>query len=188
MRVKFDDGGRAAAGYKGTTRDCVTRAIAIVTGKPYQEVYDALNAAATRERKGKRKRRRSSARTGVHKPTIRKYLAALGFKWTPTMRIGQGCKVHLRDGELPTGRLLVSVSRHLVAVIDGVIHDTHDCSRGGTRCVYGYFQLESQQTSQILAFPTPSSADDAPVRGKTPPSDRQTVFTQNRKEQHHEIL
>jgi len=25
----------------------------------------------------------------------------------------------------------------------GVIHDTHDCSRDGTRCVYGYFSLPS---------------------------------------------
>src|SRR6516164_288534 len=42
------------------------------------------------------------------------------------MRIGQGCTVHLARGELPMGRLIVSVSRHVVAVIDGVIHDTHD--------------------------------------------------------------
>jgi hypothetical protein len=43
--------------------------------------------------------------------------------------------------ELPQGALLVKVSKHLTAVIDGVIHDTHDCSRGGTRCVYGYFSM-----------------------------------------------
>jgi len=24
-------------------------------------------------------------------------------------------------------------------VLDGVIHDTHDPSRGGRRCVYGYW-------------------------------------------------
>jgi len=27
-----------------------------------------------------------------------------------------------------------------VAVIDGVINDTYDCSREGTRCVYGYWE------------------------------------------------
>jgi hypothetical protein len=32
------------------------------------------------------------------------------------------------------------------AVIDGVIYDTPDCSRGGTRCVYGYFSLSDQPT------------------------------------------
>lgn len=56
------------------------------------------------------------------------------------MGIGTGCTVHLRDGELPRGRLIVAVSKHIVAVVDGVIHDTHDPSRDETRCVYGYWQ------------------------------------------------
>ena len=38
------------------------------------------------------------------------------------------------------GILIARCSRHLVAVIDSVIHDTHDSSRGGRRCVYGYYQ------------------------------------------------
>jgi hypothetical protein len=33
----------------------------------------------------------------------------------------------------------VRVSKHLSAVIDGVIQDTHNPSRGGSRCVYGYY-------------------------------------------------
>jgi hypothetical protein len=42
--------------------------------------------------------------------------------------------------ELPeTGRLMVCVSRYLVAVIDGKTHDIHDPPRGGTRCVYGFW-------------------------------------------------
>jgi hypothetical protein len=45
------------------------------------------------------------------------------------MRIGSGCKVHLTDGELPGGRLVVSVSGHWTAVIDGEIRDTHDPQR-----------------------------------------------------------
>jgi hypothetical protein len=44
------------------------------------------------------------------------------------MQIGSGCTVHLRADELPSGRLVVSVSKHLTAVIDGVIHDAHDPS------------------------------------------------------------
>ncbi len=68
-------------------------------------------------------------------------MTALGFKFVPTMGIGTGCKVHLRDGELPMGRIIARVSRHYVAVIDGVLHDTYDASRGGTRCVYGYWSM-----------------------------------------------
>jgi hypothetical protein len=138
MEFITNDGGRKAAGYLGLASDCVTRSIAIVTGKPYQEVYNSLNNLAKAE-SGKKKR--SSARNGVHKSTYHKYLLSLGLKWTPTMLIGQGCKVHLKKDELPSGKLIVRVSKHLTAVIDGAIHDTFDCSRGGTRCVYGYYSF-----------------------------------------------
>ena len=47
------------------------------------------------------------------------------------MKVGQGCKVHLREDELPSGRIIVSVSKHLTAVIDGGCHDTYDPSRDG---------------------------------------------------------
>jgi hypothetical protein len=139
MEFVFHDGGRLAAGYKGGTGDCVTRSIAIATGKPYQEVYDALNRLAETERVGKRKKKRSSSRSGVYRQTYQRYLESFGWRWTTTMSIGSGCRVHLRASELPQGPLIVKVSRHLTAVIDGVLHDTHNCSRGGARCVYGYF-------------------------------------------------
>lgn len=141
LRFAFDDGGRSAAGFRGAAGDCVCRSIAIATSLPYREVYDALNGLAESERTGKRKRGRSSARTGVYKTTYRRYLASLGWRWVPTMKIGTGCTTHLRAGELPaTGRLIVCVSRHMTAVIDGVIRDTADPSRDGSRCVYGYFE------------------------------------------------
>lgn len=139
MPFTYHDGGRLAAGYTGDAGDCVCRAIAIATGRPYQEVYDELGVICKTERRSKRRRVKSTPRNGVHKATYRRYLEALGWHFTPTMFIGQGCKVHLRRGELPMGRLIVNTSRHLVAVIDGVIFDTHDPSRDGTRCVYGYW-------------------------------------------------
>lgn len=126
---KISDGGRAAAGFLGKTGDCVTRAIAIATGKPYKEVYDSINTLA-----GK-----ATARTGVSIKIVRAYMVSLGWTWVPTMFIGQGCKTHLNREELPPGRLVVQVSKHVVAMIDGVVHDTYDSTRGGKRCVYGYF-------------------------------------------------
>lgn len=131
---EYDDGGRAKAGYIGDARDCVTRAIAIATEIPYGEVYAAM---ATGEAElGKRR----SARDGIERKVYYPYLEKLGWIWVPTMKVGQGCKVHLRSDELPSGRLIVRVTKHVVAVIDGVIHDTHDPSREGTRCVYGYWK------------------------------------------------
>jgi hypothetical protein len=146
MRFAHDDGGRAAAGFRGTTGDCVCRAIAIATRRDYREVYDALNALAAEERPGRRPRwRRSSSRTGVSMATARRYLGPLGWRWVPTMGIGTGCKVHLEADELPAGRLIVRISRHVVAVIDGVIHDIHDPYCDGTRCVYGYFTEDRRE-------------------------------------------
>lgn len=146
----YNDGGRAAAGYKGNTGDCVCRAICITTGLPYQEVYDRLADGNAGQRKMKRqnggrfgnKGQRTAAK-GIYtgRKWFKDYMAELGFTWTPTMLIGQGCKTHLRPDELPQGRLVVLVSKHVVAVVDGVINDTYDPSRNGTRCVYGYYTL-----------------------------------------------
>ena len=138
MRHEYNDGGRKAAGFKGDAGDCVTRSIAIAVGKPYQEVYDALNGQRDSMRQTKRVRG-SNARTGVGRAVYDKYLTALGWKFVPCMTIGSGCKVHLRSDELPSGRIICRLSRHLCAVIDGVIQDTFDPSRDGTRCVYGYY-------------------------------------------------
>jgi len=159
---QLDDGGRRAAGYKGMAGDCVVRAIAIATEKPYQQIYDLVNSAAVHERTGKRKRGISNARTGVYKVSIKRIMKQLGWVWTPTMQIGSGCTVHLRAHELPPGRLVVSVSKHLTAVIDGVIHDTHDCSRRGTRCVYGYWQQPDVRRVRSLSPNIPSSTKKPP--------------------------
>lgn len=142
MDFVYDDGGRAAAGFKGTAGDCVCRAISIATQLPYREVYDLINDFGKRERSSKRRSGKSSARNGVYKDTIRKVMAHLGWTWTPTMKIGQGCTVHLKSEELPKGRIVVSLSGHSAAVVDGVLHDTYDSSRDGTRCVYGYYSKE----------------------------------------------
>ena len=37
LELEINDGGRAAAGYKGKAGDCVVRSIAIVTKLPYQK-------------------------------------------------------------------------------------------------------------------------------------------------------
>jgi hypothetical protein len=170
----FDDGGRHAAGFKGSAGDCVARSIAIVSGLPYSDVYRTLAAATGTQRKSARTAKRAaSARNGINvkRKWFREYMAALGFEWTPTMAIGSGCTVHLCADELPKGRIIVSVSGHYTAMIDGVIHDTQDprrdqswliepdhgqelkagqfrnsngvCTPIGGRCVYGFWSLPS---------------------------------------------
>lgn len=138
MRFIYNDGGRQAAGFKGRANDCVARAIAIATELPYAHVYQQLDFAAAHERpRGMNKR--SHPRTGVHHQTIRRYMTSLGWPWTPTMLIGSGCRVHLRADELPAGRLVVNLSKHVCAVIDGVIYDTHNPSERGTTIYPPYY-------------------------------------------------
>ncbi len=146
MKFNYNDGGRVEAGYKGAAGDCGVRAVAIVTGKPYSEIYDMVNAlvASGKGFKQRKTGRTSNARTGVWPQDIKKIMESLGWIWKPTMFIGQGCKTHLCAEELPSGNILCNVSRHYVAVINGVLNDTYDCSRDEKRCVYGYYYKPAQ--------------------------------------------
>jgi len=146
LKLRINDGGREAAGYKGKTGDCVVRSIAIGSGLSYQKVYDDLYKANEEFRKTSKtklarslKQKNDSPRTGTHRIVLKKYLQRLGWNWTPTMFVGKGCKVHLKKNELPQGTLIISCSKHITVVKDGVLNDTYDCSRRGTRCVYGYW-------------------------------------------------
>jgi hypothetical protein len=153
MAFAYNDGGRKAAGFKGSANDCSTRAIAIATGKPYAEVYKSLTdlerAKAARSRKSRG--RPVSARTGISMGTLKLYLSSLGWKWKATMGIGTGTTVTLCEEDLPMGRIIVRVSGHIAAIIDRVVNDTGDCQRDFImhedgvnrimrRCVYGYWE------------------------------------------------
>ncbi len=152
MKFQYNDGGRLEAGRKGDADDCVCRSICIVTGKPYMEVYNVLANGNATQRRGKHESKSkagiktASRRINTKRKWFADYMESLGFIWTPTMLIGQGCKVHLRAEELPKGRLIVNVSGHFASVIDGILHDTHDCSRNGMRCVYGYYTYKHPLT------------------------------------------
>jgi hypothetical protein len=50
MKYQYNDGGRSEAGFKGTTGDCVVRAIAIATKTDYLEVYNTVNIMGKDER------------------------------------------------------------------------------------------------------------------------------------------
>lgn len=132
MEWVYDDGGRSRY-FKGEAGDCVVRAIAIATEQDYKKVYDDL-AEMNKKRYGTK-----SARNGTHRDDIKKYMDKLGWTWHATMGIGTGCTTHLKKSELPSGRVMCSLSGHIATVVDGVLHDTYDSTRDGTRCVYGYW-------------------------------------------------
>ncbi len=152
MPWEFNDGGRKAAGYKGFAGDCAVRAMAIAMRRPYAEMYGELReanesyAATRRNRVAKVLRRRGSTpRNGNFTDVMHGVFKRHGWLWTPTMGIGTGCTVRMEHGNFGVGRYVLRVSRHFVAVIDGVAQDTHDPSRNGRRCVYGYWCEGSEQ-------------------------------------------
>jgi len=147
---KFNPGGWTG-GIKHR-RDCGPRAVAIATDQPYQVVYDELQRRQEELRLKsnskwayEKKPHTNKVHLGTAMIVVKEYLQSLGWTWVATMGIGTGCKVHLKANELPKGRILCRVSRHFVAVVDGVINDTYNGSREGTRCVYGYFYKEGDE-------------------------------------------
>jgi hypothetical protein len=140
----YNDGGRAEAGYKGKTGDCVCRAIAIAGNFPYQMVYDRLAEGNASQRITKHsKPSTAGVRTALHGINVKRkwfkeLMADLGFTWQPTCQIGLGAAP---ISSLPTeGRLIVVFRRHYAALINGELHDTWDATYGRDRVVYGYWK------------------------------------------------
>ena len=126
MKWNYNDGGRKLAGFKGSTGDCVTRAIAIATGKPYKEVYNDLFTRAKEYSKTRRNKIAKSIqkygatpRNGMWKEIYRPYLESLGWKY----KVG-----NVKLNEFPAGTYICSVRKHLTVVKDGELYDTWDCS------------------------------------------------------------
>jgi Protein of unknown function (DUF2786) len=130
MRWVKDDGGRAAAGFKESrSNDCVFRAVAIATERPYQEIYDRLEAMIVAKFGAKRP-------AGVENRMEQELMTSLGWVWVPAPGVS------LRRDDLPPGRLVVRIKEHSVAVVNGTLHDTYDCSRWGTELVCGFFKQD----------------------------------------------
>ena len=123
----YNDGGRAAAGFKGRCGDCGVRAMAIALDLPYKAVYREL-AQANKDAGGKR-----SARDGMMKDVYAKVLTRHGWVWKSAPKF-DGRKARYSD--LPPGRHIARMARHFAAVIDGVLHDSWDSRH---KMVYGYW-------------------------------------------------
>lgn len=143
MEFIYNDGGRSKYFKASNVGDCVTRAICNASGKDYLEVYKSLNELAKREHITKRKKSISSSREGVYTETAKKYIeGTLGWKWHSCSGIGMSERTHLTESEVPSGTIIARLSKHFTCVSDGKIIDTYDCSRNGTRMIYGYWSKD----------------------------------------------
>ena len=136
MEYIYNDGGRSKY-FKGKAEDCVCRAISIASNRDYKEVYDSLKKALGTPRNG----------VFTTNKAFKDWMVANGFVWTPCSGIGVKTSVHFIEGELPKGRLVCSVAKHYVAVVDDKVYDTWDSrynSFNEVRRIYGYWEYKGK--------------------------------------------
>lgn len=127
MGFVYNDGGRKQAGFKGLAGDCGVRAMSIALGLDYRAVYAQLAQANADNGRAK------SARNGINKIVFGEALKGYGWIWCKAP-VFSGRKARCSD--LPKGTYIAKQAHHFVAVIDGVAHDTWDCTH---KMVYGYW-------------------------------------------------
>ena len=127
MKYQYNDGGRKAAGFKGTAGDCGARAMTIALRLDYSAVYRELAQANADNGRAK------SARNGVMKDVYTEVLKRHGWVWMKAPQF-EGRKARCSD--MPAGVVIAKQARHFVAVIDGVALDIWDCTH---KMVYGYW-------------------------------------------------
>lgn len=131
VEYQYNDGGRAEAGFKGNADDCVTRAIAIATKKPYQDVRKELMECKKKWMNTSRSRhakscKTSSVRNGTERDVWKPYLESLGWVKHNQIKFGSSNRKELVKENLPEGTVIVQVRKHIMTVIDHVVHDTWD--------------------------------------------------------------
>ena len=127
MKYQYNDGGRKAAGFKGTAGDCGARSMAIALGLDYKAVYKELAQANSDCGHAK------SARNGIYQVVFADVLKSYGWVWMPAPKFENR---KARCSDMPAGVVIAKQARHFVAVIDGVAHDSWDCTH---KMVYGYW-------------------------------------------------
>lgn len=120
---KHDDGGRSKT-RTGLTGDCAVRALAIVTGMDYEEAYKLCRQNGFK------------ARSGMMRKDYNRVLESLGYVWVPEQAAKGRQRLKLHEVYVTC---IARVSKHYVAVVDGVVLDNHDSRRieRAGRCVYG---------------------------------------------------
>jgi len=127
MKYQNNDGGRKAAGFKGTAGDCGARAMAIALGLDYTAVYKELAQANADNGRAK------SARNGIMKDVYTEVLKRYGWIWMQAPKfVGRKARTY----DMPAGVVIAKQAHHFVAVINGVANDIWDTSE---RMVYGYW-------------------------------------------------
>lgn len=114
-------------------KDCMIRAVSIATDKPYSIIHKMLYEEGWRAVR--------SRSTGKWKDQIERVLTKLGFQWYwesfPAVK-GQS-RITPQTFPYETGRYLLQLAGHVVAVKEGKYYDTWN---SGMKCVYTALRIQ----------------------------------------------
>ena len=131
MRWVYYTGGREKY-YKAVhVGDCVVRAIAIANSLDYKFTYKIVKIYNGGE----------TPRNGVWEYIYKELLRDMGWKYVNLCdRKLEPKGLLMNEDNLPCDKTIIcSIEKHLVAVVDGVVHDTFDSSHKGTQLLRGYW-------------------------------------------------
>lgn len=116
------DGGRSSSARPKQQNDCTVRALAIARDLPYDEAYDILKDAGRKSGRGF-----DFVKWVASQPWATK-ISFPAVKGKRRMTPAQFCR------DYPKGIFILRVTKHLIAVRDGVIYDAFE--NRPDRCVY----------------------------------------------------
>ena len=171
-----DDGGRAAAGFKGSAGDCVVRAIAILTREPYPHIYRRMASAMKQagysaSGDGYRQKPRAGARPTISCRKVQNLVkVSYGLR---RVNLGRGPRPTYTEAWVLHGNCLVGTTKHISAIIDKTLRDTFD-SRFYDGRLYGRTAAEQRKAQSIwvpvqLSGKTITTPDFDPIRTIPPP-------------------
>lgn len=128
MNYVTDDGGRSHSNRPKQRNDCVVRAIAIASARPYDEVYDEMASAGRKSGRGTSK---DVWQVWLSERADRVSFPAVAGQ--ERMKPGTFCQLY------PVGRWVIQMAGHVAAVVDGVVHDAEKPRE--TACVYAAWQV-----------------------------------------------
>lgn len=127
-QFRWNDAGRSTSKRPKQKNDCTVRAIALTCKVSYDEAYDAV---ATMGRK-------SGQRWDIPKKPFE--LFGNYLIWHPLQAVKGEPRMRCCDMDQISNRMILRISKHVFAVVDGVVLDT-SCDYMFENCVYGYWTV-----------------------------------------------
>jgi hypothetical protein len=142
MQLYITDGGRRSSGFVSEKSDCTVRALACALDIPYNEAH------AVAKRAGRKRGRRFRTHLMLNQ-AVRDGILHTKLYPSPGLTLNRAVEQH------PRGRFIIRIRNHVLALVDGVIHDMY---LSGARCrVRDIWQIipESSQFAMAALDPKP---------------------------------